>query len=532
MKSVLCRFCGAVQLLPPAGADRLYRCKECYSVLTLDLAPEAGSPDPATPTLDLDAEAVPDGLSFGKYTLHQKLGSGGMGVVYDALDTTLNRRVALKVLFARKTDDPREAMSGWQRFIQEARACANLAKHPNIVTVYEAAVQGGKRYIAMERIQGLPLSEWRRKNPGPRPELVRMLRDVALAVHHAHEHGIVHRDIKPRNVLVDAAGKPIVTDFGLAQSLGSRPQETKDTTEGSPAYMSPEQALGLESVDRTTDVYSLGVMLYEVLSGRQPFEGGSPEEILSKVVHDTVPPPSEAVGDPDPALDEICLKAMAKEPQDRHPTSEAFAQELTRWLGDSPSKSHATPAPRSWSAFPLAAAAAFLAGVGTLLAWQFRGPDAGRADAARGGTFPERAAIEQRLREAEARAAAPVTIPLEVFKPVKMDYYRLYDYMHFGSAGVAEAAVTLPETGDYEVVVTAGGPEVAGEFPRFRILVDGRAVGEASLTAGGRAEYRVPARIGVGAHRLGVEFTNDLFEKEKGLDRNLYVYGVVLKRVR
>src|SRR4051812_29435559 len=143
-----------------------------------------------------------------------EMGRGSMGVVHDAQDRTLHRRVALKIMHPRRGGEPKDAVVEWQRFIQEARLTANVAKHANIVTIYEAAVHDTSRYIAMEFVAGEPFGRWRHGRAAR--EQVRVLRDVALAVHHAHEHGIIHRDLKPGNILVGKGGIPVVTDFGLA----------------------------------------------------------------------------------------------------------------------------------------------------------------------------------------------------------------------------------------------------------------------------------------------------------------------------
>src|SRR6185295_1273801 len=158
--------------------------------------------------------SIPQGTLFGKYKLMAEIGRGSMGIVHDAQDTTLHRRVALKIMQPRRGEAPKDAVTDWQRFIQEARLTANVAKHAGIVTIYEAAVQDSQRYIAMEFVAGEPFGRWRQGRAAR--EQVRLVRDVALAVHHAHEHGIIHRDLKPGNILVGKGGVPVVTDFGLA----------------------------------------------------------------------------------------------------------------------------------------------------------------------------------------------------------------------------------------------------------------------------------------------------------------------------
>jgi predicted Ser/Thr protein kinase len=286
----------------------------------------------------IDAGALP--RKFGKYTLVREMGRGAMGAVYEARDDELGRRVAVKLMLPGDSTEPREIAKEEQLFAREAQMLAKLAKHPNIVTVYEAGVLDARRFIAMEHVQGRPLGEWR-EGAELRPQ-VRLLRDVALAVHHAHEAGILHRDLKPANVLVDAQDRPHVTDFGMAKLLGAEGNGGSSTVAGTvigtPSYMSPEQAQGLKKIDRRADVYALGAMLYEFLAGRPAVEGRSSIVTLMKVVQDPVPPPSHvnpkwAGAGTDRILEQACLKAMSKRPEDRFGTARAFADELSKWIG-------------------------------------------------------------------------------------------------------------------------------------------------------------------------------------------------------
>ncbi|HYE97396.1 MAG TPA: protein kinase, partial [Planctomycetota bacterium] len=312
-----------------------------------EAAPEAPSatvalapPSPAAPTVSLpppEPRAPTGPTRLGKYALLGELGRGGMGVVYEALDTQLNRKVALKLMLANPNMDPRERQLELDRFVQEAQLSAKL-KHPNIVAVYEAGVLEGRQYLAMELVEGKAFSDWKRESS--LREQVTVIRDVASAVHHAHEQGILHRDLKPRNILVSPGPRAFVTDFGLAKSLGKNVNLSltgSGAVVGTPAYMSPEQAQGLERVDWRTDIWSLGVILYEVMTGRTPFTGDSPIEILMKVVKDPVVPPlqvseaTSAIG-LDKTIENICLKALAKKDKDRYVTAQAFAEDLTKWL--------------------------------------------------------------------------------------------------------------------------------------------------------------------------------------------------------
>src|SRR5204862_1706097 len=170
---------------------------------------------PSLPAISPDM--LQEGGNLGKYRLVRELGRGGMGVVYEALDTQLNRKVALKLMLTNPNADPKERALEEERFVQEAQLSAKL-KHPNIVTVYEAGLLEGRQFLSMEMIEGQAFSEWR-KTVTIRDQ-IRVLADGSGAVHHAHEQGILHRDLKPRNILVSASGHPYVTDFGLAKSLG------------------------------------------------------------------------------------------------------------------------------------------------------------------------------------------------------------------------------------------------------------------------------------------------------------------------
>jgi predicted Ser/Thr protein kinase/tetratricopeptide (TPR) repeat protein len=279
-------------------------------------------------------------ICLGKYQIIRELGRGGMGVVYEAKDGDLGRRVALKMLLGpRSTDTKENKLEEETRFIREARVTATLPKHPNIVGIYETGILQGQRYIAMEYIDGKQLTEWRKHTTSPLRHQVAVLRDATLAVDHAHRHGIIHRDLKPANILVDTKGHPHVTDFGLAKSGDPETANTLTAAGmvmGTPAYMSPEQAQGRRNIDRRTDVWSLGVILYELLTGRQPFRGETPLDTVLKVVNDDLVPPSSARGSTAPLFDKgienICLKTLAKNPRDRYTTAKAFADDLTHWI--------------------------------------------------------------------------------------------------------------------------------------------------------------------------------------------------------
>jgi len=277
---------------------------------------------------------------LGKYAIAREVGQGAMAKVYEALDTDLQRKVALKILNASPNAHPEEAAVEEERFLREARMLASVPKHPNIVGIYDAGITGGRRYLAMEFVDGIPMDQWCKKGSVTLGRPTSLLRDVALAVHQAHQNGVVHRDLKPANILVDSEGRPHVMDFGLAKLVGQniRASYTEGSLAvGTPAYMSPEQASGAKTVDRRTDVYSMGVMLYEILTGKLPFVGASPMEVMIKTSKDPVVPPSKITGiqiNPETfkTLESVCLKALSKNPADRHATAERFAEDLTNWL--------------------------------------------------------------------------------------------------------------------------------------------------------------------------------------------------------
>jgi serine/threonine protein kinase len=263
-----------------------------------------------------------------------------MGIVYEAVETGLDRKVALKTMIVHPFANPKDAALDEERFLREAQLCARLPKHPHIVGVYEAGIIDGRRFLSMELIEGTPMAAWRDDPQITFRQEIEVLRLVALAVHHAHEQGIIHRDLKPANILIDARHEPHVMDFGLAKMVGenlSLSLTGAGMVVGTPAYMSPEQAQGLKTTDRRTDVYALGVMLFETLTGHPPFEGATAVELLMKAAKNPVPSasvqmkvklsPAQAKG-----LDDICHKALAKKPAERYRDASVFAADLGRWL--------------------------------------------------------------------------------------------------------------------------------------------------------------------------------------------------------
>jgi beta-lactam-binding protein with PASTA domain/predicted Ser/Thr protein kinase len=263
-------------------------------------------------------------LFDGRYRIVRKLGSGGMADVYLAEDEELGRRIAIKILNDRHANDE----SFVERFRREAKNAAGLS-HPNIVSIYDRGEAEGTYYIAMEYLDGRSLKELVvARGPLPIPDAIDATRQVLAALRFAHRKGVVHRDIKPHNVMADADGRLKVTDFGIARAGVSQMTEAGSII-GTAQYLSPEQARGAP-VDQRSDLYSVGVVLYEMLTGTTPFSGESPVEIAMKHLSDPPRPPSVERADIPPDLDMIVLRALAKNPDDRFQTAEEIDAELER----------------------------------------------------------------------------------------------------------------------------------------------------------------------------------------------------------
>ena len=349
-----------------------YRCKRCNGPIappkTLDSVHVDESVHDAPPVLgeDVPAEVVAAARNpssrFGKYIIIKELGRGGMGVVYKAWQPDLCRTVALKMLSSRGSatgSQPAVTEEEVQRFYREAQTAARL-RHVNIVSIFEVGQHQGQYYLALEFVDGMTLDRWIKagklkhehdteggkrttKAGAPFRRAAEIVRDVSLAVHSAHEQEVIHRDIKPQNVLMDRQGRPHVTDFGLAKTFQAERKDAATITVsgvilGTPAYMSPEQASGgKRRLDARTDIYSLGAILYECLVGHPPFHKGSSIDIVMQVLKSEPVPPSEAARTPVPKdLEIICQRAMEKEPARRYQTAKALAQDLDRWLQGEP----------------------------------------------------------------------------------------------------------------------------------------------------------------------------------------------------
>jgi tRNA A-37 threonylcarbamoyl transferase component Bud32 len=320
LKNQICARCGAqLAAFVTEGV-----CSAC--LLEQGLAP--GIPDVTLPL-----------SRFGDYELIEEIARGGMGVVYKARQVSLGRIVAVKMILSGQFASPAEM----QRFRAEARATAAL-QHPGIVAIHEVGEHDGLLYFSMDFIEGRDLAELIRNGPWPARRAAQCVCDLAQAIHYAHEQGVLHRDLKPSNVLIDSEGKPRVTDFGLAKRLTDSNPEAQGTeltvsgqVLGSPSFMPPEQAAGKHrGLTPASDVYSLGALLYHVLTGRPPFLADNIPATLRLVVETEPVAPRLLAPNVPCDLETICLKCLAKDPRRRYATAQDLAAELGRFLRDEP----------------------------------------------------------------------------------------------------------------------------------------------------------------------------------------------------
>jgi serine/threonine protein kinase len=267
---------------------------------------------------------------FGRYRVERELGRGGMGAVFLAHDTQLHRNVAIKVLFFDLSQDA----AARSRFLHEARAMATL-QHPNLCPIYDVGEVDGRQFLSMPYFTGKTFAARLRGEPSWSPrDAAEFIAKLAVAVQHAHEAGLIHRDLKPGNIMFDARGEPVIMDFGLARRAQSS-EETlthTGTLVGSPAYMAPEQVESkTEQIGPATDVWALGVILYQMLCGRRPFEGGT-GSVLSKIVSSEPAPLTDGAPQADATIATICTKAMSKQPENRFASAGAMADALQAYL--------------------------------------------------------------------------------------------------------------------------------------------------------------------------------------------------------
>src|SRR5262249_22383085 len=318
---------------------------------TIDHQPAAEAPTLTRVGVDGAPREAPVNFAPPGYEILSELGRGGMGVVYKALQKSLNRLVALKVILGAG----HAGSDQLSRFRAEATTAAQL-QHPNIVQVFEIGEHDGQPFFSLELVEGGSLADRLKGEPQPPRDAAELVRTLALAVHHAHERGVVHRDLKPANVLLTGVrsqesgvreGKtltpdswlltPKVTDFGLAKLQTAASHLTQSgAILGTPSYMAPEQAAGDgKAVGPATDIYALGAILYEALTGRPPFRAASAMDTVMQVVHDDPVPPSRLQPKLPRDIETICLKCLAKKPEQRYASAAALADDLGRFLSGS-----------------------------------------------------------------------------------------------------------------------------------------------------------------------------------------------------
>ena len=331
------RICPQCRKPLPADAPEGL-CPACLAKVALGTEPAASgakgkSGEPAE-TLTISPDAFVRVRYFGDYELQEEIARGGMGVVWKARQASLNRTIALKMILAGKLAGEAEV----QRFHREAEAAANL-QHPNIVAIHEVGEHDGQHYYSMDYIAGRDLGVLvRESGPFTPTRAAECLQTLAEAVHFAHQRGTLHRDLKPQNVLMDAAGIPRITDFGLAKFIERDDSLTKTgAAMGSPSYMSPEQAAGHpDQIGPHSDVYALGAILYELLTGRPPFRGETAMATMRQVMESDPVALRKLNPAVPPDLETICLKCLEKNPARRYPSARALAGELGRFRKHEP----------------------------------------------------------------------------------------------------------------------------------------------------------------------------------------------------
>ena len=339
--------CGRTSRLGDDGLRRVFRCPGCRTKLTANVvASRSQVRDPIVATVDAEAgidragdpEALEPAIPLGRLQLRDKLGSGSFATTYHTFDPLLERDVTLKVFHQGDEACARDIA----HFVTEAKALARL-RHPQIAPIYDAGHDGGYHYIAMAYIPGRTLAETLAEGPLGYTAAARIASALAEALDHAHGLGIVHRDVKPSNIVLDEHGSPHLIDFGLAH----RPDRETALSgtgliRGTPAYLAPEQARGNDVLpEPANDQYSLGAVLYELIGGRPPFTGPR-LAVLVSILREDPPRPSTLNPNVPLELEAICLKTLAKRPEDRYHSCKLLAEDLQRWLRGEPTRAAQT----------------------------------------------------------------------------------------------------------------------------------------------------------------------------------------------
>ena len=286
-------------------------------------APPTVHSTPSPSVTSMPTGPAPPGARLGRYVVERHLGRGGMGDVYLVNDTVIDRKAALKTIRLDTEADPKQTIEIRQRFYREGQTAGRLT-HPNIVTVYDVGEDLGMSYIVMEFVEGQTLTQWMKAQRFSVGQIKHVVYNAAMALQYAHENGIYHRDVKPDNIMVGKSGQVKVMDFGIARAVDSTLTKTGSVM-GTPAYMSPEQAEG-RKIDARSDIFSLGVILYELLTGRKPFRGDTYPSLMFAILKEEPPPPSQVDPNVSPAWDAIVARALAKNRDERYQTAKDFAQ--------------------------------------------------------------------------------------------------------------------------------------------------------------------------------------------------------------
>jgi len=402
---------------PDLGAELASFCDDLdrfrQAVSPLQAEAEAESPgrghgnEDSTQTLGTPAASAGPAQPrrIGDYEIQGEIARGGMGVVYRAVQLSLNRDVAVKMILAGRLASPADVA----RFRSEAEAAARL-DHPHVVPIYEVGEYEGQPYFSMKLVEGGDLTCHRERFAGDPRAAARLVATLADAIHHAHQRGILHRDLKPRNILMSLDGEPQITDFGLAKWVGADGSQTQSgAVVGTACYMAPEQARSERTLTTSADVYSLGAILYELLSGRPPFRGQTPAETLIEVLEKEPPRLRTLDSRIDRDLETICLKCLEKDPAGRYGSARALAEDLDRWLEGRPIVARPVgPAERvvRWCRRNpvLALAAVLIVSLTGFYVWSLNERNLATSEALRRAWSEERAAQEAREETQDALA--------------------------------------------------------------------------------------------------------------------------------